>query len=71
MNKIRVIDLIAYDFDGVMTDNRVLVNEKGEESAFVNRSDGLAVALFKKMEIPQIIISTEKNTEIFSMSTLQ
>ena len=34
---------------------------EGVESTFVNRSDGLAVALFKKLKIPQIIISTETN----------
>lgn len=55
------IDLIIYDFDGVMTDNRVLLMENGQEAAFVNRSDGLAVAAIKKMGIPQLIISTEKN----------
>lgn len=59
--KLKNIKCIAYDFDGVMTDNRVLVDENGKESVFVNRSDGYAIARFKEMGIKQVIISTEKN----------
>lgn len=58
---IKSIDLIIYDFDGVMTDNRVLINEEGKESVFCNRSDGLAISRIKQIKIPQIIISTETN----------
>ena len=61
MNKLQEIKLIVYDFDGVMTDNRVFIDENGKESVVVNRSDGLAVSLIKKMNIQQVIISTEKN----------
>jgi len=55
------LDLIVYDFDGVMTDNRALVFEDGREAVFVNRSDGLAVKGMKKAGIAQIILSAEKN----------
>lgn len=55
------IECIFYDFDGVMTDNRVLVDQNGIESVFVNRSDGYAVARIKEMNIPQLIVSTETN----------
>jgi 3-deoxy-D-manno-octulosonate 8-phosphate phosphatase (KDO 8-P phosphatase) len=55
------IELIAYDFDGVLTDNRVLVDQDGKEAVFVNRSDGLAIFKIKELGIKQIIISTEKN----------
>ena len=34
------IDLIVYDFDGVMTDNRVEVREDGLESVTCSRGDG-------------------------------
>ena len=57
----RKFDLLIYDFDGVMTDNRVLVNEDGKEAVFVNRSDGLAVSAIKQMGIKQLIVSTEAN----------
>lgn len=52
---------LIYDFDGVMTDNRVLVDQDGKEAVFVNRSDGLAVGKIKKLGLTQIIISTERN----------
>ena len=55
------IDLIVYDFDGVMTDNRALVFDDGKEAVFVNRSDGLAVRLIKETGTKQLIMSTEKN----------
>lgn len=55
------IECIFYDFDGVMTDNRVLVDETGKEAVFVNRSDGYAVSKLKEIGITQAIISTEKN----------
>ena len=38
------IDCIFYDFDGVMTDNRVLVSQDGSEGVFVSRGDGYGVA---------------------------
>ncbi len=59
--KIKNVKYFAYDFDGVMTDNRVLVDQDGKEAVFVNRSDGYAIARFKEMGLKQVIISTEKN----------
>lgn len=55
------ISLIVYDFDGVMTNNKVMVSEDGLESVVVNRSDGLAVEIFKNNNLPQLIISKERN----------
>ena len=42
------IDMIVLDFDGVLTDNRVLVLQDGTEGVFCNRSDGLAISAFLK-----------------------
>ena len=44
-----------------MTNNKVYVDQNGNEMVQVNRADGLGVAEIKKMGIKQIIISTEKN----------
>ena len=55
------IKLIVYDFDGVMTSNKVYIDQNGNEMVQVNRADGLGVAEIKKMEIEQIIMSTETN----------
>ena len=55
------LKLIIYDFDGVMTDNKVYVDQDGREMVKVNRADGLGVSEIKKLGIEQIIISTEQN----------
>jgi len=59
--KMKDVQLIIYDFDGVMTNNKVIIDQNGEESVIVNRSDGLAISFLRKMGIKQIIISTEEN----------
>jgi len=61
IKKFKRIKLLVLDFDGVMTDNRVLVSEDGKESVFCNRSDGLGVELLKKEGIEVVVISKEKN----------
>lgn len=55
------VKLIVSDFDGVMTDNRVLVDEDGKEAVYVSRADGQAVHLLRKMGIDLVILSTETN----------
>lgn len=55
------VHLIVYDFDGVLTDNKILLNEEGIESVMLNRADGLAIGIFKKLDMSQIILSTETN----------
>ena len=52
---------MVYDFDGVMTNNKVIVDQYGNESVIVNRVDGLAISMIKNLGIEQIIISTEAN----------
>ena len=59
-----LLTLIVYDFDGVMTDNKVYVDQSGREMVQVNRADGLGVSEIKKLGIEQIIISTEKNSVV-------
>jgi len=48
MVKINRVQLIIYDFDGVMTDNKVYVDQNGVESVQVNRGDGLGISEIKK-----------------------
>lgn len=55
------IELMAFDFDGVFTDNKVLTLENGLEAVVANRSDGLAISELKRLDIPLVIISTERN----------
>jgi len=55
------IHLIAFDFDGVFTDNRVLTLQDGTEAVFCNRSDGLGIEMIRRLGIPMLILSTEAN----------
>lgn len=59
--RLRAIKLIVFDFDGVMTDNTVMVSEIGEESVVCSRADGLGVSLLRKLGLDLLILSTEVN----------
>ncbi len=61
--KIKLVDLDAliFDFDGVLTDNKVHLDQNGNEWVSCNRSDGLAFIVLEKIKKPTYIISTEKN----------
>ena len=58
---IRNIRLIAFDFDGVFTDNGVYVLEDGREAVRCNRSDGMGLNKLRAIGIATVIISTEPN----------
>ena len=55
------IKLLVYDFDGVMTDNKVYVDQHGNEMVQVSRADGLGISEIRKLGIQQMILSTEIN----------
>jgi len=60
-SKFEKIRLLVLDFDGVMTDNRVVVSEDGTESVFCNRSDSLGIEMLKKDNREILVISKETN----------
>jgi N-acylneuraminate cytidylyltransferase len=55
------IDALVLDFDGVFTDNKVIVFEDGREAVICDRGDGWGLAQLKKLSIPTLVISTEEN----------
>ncbi len=55
------IALLVFDFDGVMTDNRVLVDETGREAVWVHRGDGWGIARLREFGLPMFVLSTETN----------
>jgi N-acylneuraminate cytidylyltransferase len=55
------VRLICFDFDGVMTDNRVLVMEDGSEGVLCNRSDGLGLERLRAAGMPVAVVSKERN----------
>lgn len=58
------LKLVIFDFDGVFTDNKVIISQNGVESVSCNRSDGLGLSRLKKIDIKSFIISTESNTVV-------
>lgn len=52
---------IVFDFDGVFTDDRVLVDEHGTEAVSCSRRDGMGVEILRKMGLPMIVLSKERN----------
>jgi len=60
-DKLANIKAIAFDFDGVFTDNRVYVMQNGEEAVVCDRSDGMGISMLRAAGVPMVIISTEKN----------
>ena len=58
---IRKIRLVAFDFDGVFTDNMVYVLEDGTEAVRCSRGDGIGLQKLKRLGIETVIISTESN----------
>jgi N-acylneuraminate cytidylyltransferase len=55
------IKAVVFDFDGVFTDNRVMVSEDGGEAVQCNRADGLGLDYLRSTGIPLLVLSTERN----------
>jgi N-acylneuraminate cytidylyltransferase len=58
------IDAFVFDFDGVLTDNLVYLDQNGVESVSCSRADGLAFDVLRKLNKPAFILSTEKSTVV-------
>ncbi len=55
------VRLVVFDFDGVFTDNRVLVFADGREAVWCSRSDGLGLERLAASGFDILVLSTEKN----------
>lgn len=55
------VRLAVFDFDGVFTDNRVWVNERGEEALAFSRSDGLGLRRLDEVGVRSLIVSMEES----------
>lgn len=67
MFQIEQFELIVFDFDGVFTDNALILSEKGVESVRCSRADGLGINMLKrhiknnKIQSKLLVLSTEIN----------
>lgn len=55
---------VVMDFDGVFTDNKVIVFQDGREAVTCDRGDGMGLDRLKKLGIPLLVLSTEKNSVV-------
>jgi N-acylneuraminate cytidylyltransferase len=61
IERLRHVRLLALDFDGVMSDNRVIVLEDGREAVLCSRGDGMGMDLLRAAGLPVVVISKEGN----------
>lgn len=55
------VQALVFDFDGVFTDNRVLVFQDGQEAVLCDRGDGWGIDQLKIINLPMLVLSTERN----------
>ena len=55
------IDAFIFDFDGVLTNNLVHLDQDGREWVSCSRSDGIAFDVLRVLKKPAYILSTEIN----------
>jgi N-acylneuraminate cytidylyltransferase len=55
---------LVMDFDGVLTDNRVSVDEDGKESVVCHRGDGWALQRLKDAGIRLLVLTSETNPSV-------
>lgn len=55
------VRLLIFDFDGVWSNNQVLVLQDGTEGVLCNRSDGLGLELLRHRGLPMMVVSKEAN----------
>ena len=65
---IRATRLVAFDFDGVFTDNMVYVFQDGYEAVRCYRGDGIGLRKLERLGVHAIIISTETNPVVSARS---
>jgi N-acylneuraminate cytidylyltransferase len=62
----KVPKILFTDFDGCLTDDRVWLNQEGEEFVAANRKDGLAVKRLRNLGVQVVIASTETNKVVLA-----
>jgi len=55
------IAAVVLDFDGVFTDNKVIVFQDGREAVVCDRGDGWGLAQLKRLGVLILVLSTEEN----------
>lgn len=59
--ELQQIRAVVFDFDGVLTDDSVIVDEDGRESVIAHRGDGLGIGALRAAGYSLLILSKEQN----------
>ena len=55
------VEALVMDFDGVLTDDTVIVDQDGIEHVRCSRADGMGIDLLSRSGLPMIVLSREAN----------
>lgn len=55
------LSCVVFDFDGVFTDNGVLLDDEGTETVRCDRGDGMGIDLLRSKNVPMLVLSKERN----------
>jgi len=55
------LQAVVFDFDGVFTDNRVVVTDDGHEAVHCHRGDGMGLERLRNSGVELLILSKERN----------
>ncbi len=58
------VEGLALDFDGVLTDNRVMTFPDGTEAVSSDRSDGMGIEMLRHAGIPMVVLSKEQHSVV-------
>lgn len=66
IEKLCIIKAVIFDFDGVITNNLVHLDENGTETVVCSRSDGMGIQMLRAAGIQLLILSKEQNQVVTS-----
>lgn len=61
---LRALKLVVFDVDGVLTDGRIILNDRGEQSKFFNVRDGAGISLLQSGGIMAGILTGRQSTVV-------
>jgi 3-deoxy-D-manno-octulosonate 8-phosphate phosphatase (KDO 8-P phosphatase) len=65
----RRVALLVLDVDGVLTDGRMVISERGDELKFFHTHDGMGVNLARRAGITVVLVTGEKSTSAQARGT--
>jgi YrbI family 3-deoxy-D-manno-octulosonate 8-phosphate phosphatase len=63
-DRLKDIKLVVMDFDGVLTDNKVITYSDGKESVVCDKSDSMGIVLLKEAGIDLLVLTSEQHESV-------